>query len=201
MPGKRPILSILRTSRLIRSTRFHLTVAGPAVALVAALAGVAATTGVVGPAGATAAPVRVVRAATIKMPESAGARRSTALAELDAILAKVAHAAHRGQSRPARPTPRQIARRMLARFGWSKRQFRYLNLLWSAESGWNVHAANPYSGAYGIPQAVPADKMASAGPKWWSNARTQVRWGLRYIKERYGSPEAAWEHELSTGWY
>ncbi len=90
---------------------------------------------------------------------------------------------------------------MLARFGWSKRQFRYLQLLWNAESGWNVYATNPYSGAYGIPQADPGAQMASAGPDWWSNARTQIRWGLRYIKERYGSPEAAWEHELSTGWY
>jgi resuscitation-promoting factor RpfB len=141
----------------------------------------------------------VVRAAaTIRLPESAGSGGHAGLGELDAILAKVAHTA---QARRPRPTPKQVARRMLAKFGWSKRQFRYLNLLWSAESGWSVYATNPYSGAYGIPQAVPGAKMATAGPKWWSSARTQIRWGLRYIKECYGSPEAAWEHELSTGWY
>jgi hypothetical protein len=48
---------------------------------------------------------------------------------------------------------------------------------------------------------VPGSKMSSAGPNWESSARTQIRWGLRYIKGRYGSPHAAWEHELAAGWY
>jgi hypothetical protein len=98
-------------------------------------------------------------------------------------------------------TARQIARRLLHRFHWSKRQFRYLDPLWARESSWNVHAENLYSGAYGIPQAVPGSKMASAGRHWRSSARTQILWGLRYIKGRYGSPAAAWAHELATGWY
>jgi len=96
---------------------------------------------------------------------------------------------------------RQIARSMLPLFHWRLWQFRFLNYLWSRESSWNVRATNPYSGAYGIPQAVPGSKMASAGPYWRTSARTQIRWGLRYIKSRYGSPHAAWEHELRTGWY
>jgi hypothetical protein len=107
-------------------------------------------------------------------------------------------AVHGGQAALA---PRQIAERMLGEFGWPQRQFRYLNLLWARESGWDVYATNPYSGAYGIPQAVPGARMASAGPDWRSNARTQIRWGLRYIQEVYGSPLAAWEHELAVGWY
>jgi hypothetical protein len=98
-------------------------------------------------------------------------------------------------------TPRQIARRLLHRFHWSKRQFRYLNPLWTRESSWNVRADNPYSGAYGIPQALPGSKMASAGRHWRSSARTQILWGLRYIKGHYGAPAAAWAHELATGWY
>jgi hypothetical protein len=97
--------------------------------------------------------------------------------------------------------PRAIARSMLRHFGWWRRQFTYLNLLWNRESSWNVYASNPYSGAYGIPQAVPGSKMASAGAKWRTSARTQIRWGLRYIKSRYGSPRRAWDHELGTGWY
>jgi len=101
----------------------------------------------------------------------------------------------------ARLTPRQIARRLLHRFHWSRRQFRYLDPLWARESSWNVRAFNPYSGAYGIPQAMPGSKMASAGPDWEGRARTQILWGLRYIKADYGSPRAAWEHELATGWY
>jgi resuscitation-promoting factor RpfB len=90
---------------------------------------------------------------------------------------------------------------MLKHFHWRHRQFKYLNWLWSRESSWNVHASNPYSGAYGIPQAVPGSKMASAGRDWPNSARTQIRWGMHYIASRYGSPSAAWAHECSTGWY
>ncbi len=97
--------------------------------------------------------------------------------------------------------PRQIARSMLHSYGWTSRQFTYLNSLWSRESGWNPRAENPFSGAYGIPQADPGSKMASAGPNWRTNARTQIRWGLRYIKRVYGSPRHAWIHETASGWY
>ena len=110
----------------------------------------------------------------------------------------------RGGAAPAAShalTPRQIARQMLGSFGWSQRQFPYLNWLWNAESGWNVHAENPYSGAYGIPQADPGAKMAAAGPDWPANATTQIRWGLRYIRSTYGSPRLAWDHEVADGWY
>jgi hypothetical protein len=98
-------------------------------------------------------------------------------------------------------TPRQIARAMARRFHWGPWQFRFLNRLWKHESSWDPRAANPYSGAYGIPQADPGFKMASAGPGWRWNARTQIRWGLRYIRERYGSPRRAWSHECWYGWY
>jgi resuscitation-promoting factor RpfB len=90
---------------------------------------------------------------------------------------------------------------MLGSFGWSQRQFPYLNWLWDRESGWNVYAENPYSGAYGIPQALPGSKMATAGPDWRTSARTQIRWGLRYIRGTYGSPRRAWEHGVAYGWY
>jgi hypothetical protein len=98
-------------------------------------------------------------------------------------------------------TPRQTARQMLGSFGWSQRQFPYLNWLWDRESGWNVYAENPYSGAYGIPQALPGARMATAGPDWRADASTQIRWGLRYIRSTYGSPRQAWEHEVAYGWY
>jgi hypothetical protein len=98
-------------------------------------------------------------------------------------------------------TPRQVAWYMLGSFGWSHWQYQFLNKLWERESGWNPRAENPYSGAYGIPQAVPGSKMASAGSNWRTSARTQILWGLRYIKGRYGSPHHAWQHELAYGWY
>jgi biotin carboxyl carrier protein len=96
--------------------------------------------------------------------------------------------------------PQQIASAMLGSFGWSSGEFGCLVSLWNLESGWNVYASNP-SGAYGIPQALPGSKMASAGPDWQSNAATQIRWGLGYIKSLYGSPCGAWSHEQASGWY
>jgi hypothetical protein len=98
-------------------------------------------------------------------------------------------------------TPQRIALAMLGSFGWSSSEFGCLQSLWNAESGWNVYASNPSSGAYGIPQALPGSKMASAGSDWQSNAATQIRWGLGYIKQLYGSPCGAWSHEQSSGWY
>ncbi|MFE0463442.1 LysM peptidoglycan-binding domain-containing protein, partial [Kitasatospora sp. NPDC058965] len=60
------------------------------------------------------------------------------------------------------------------------------------ESGWNITATNPSSGAYGLPQALPGNKMASAGSDWATNPATQIRWALQYMNETYGSPNAAW---------
>jgi hypothetical protein len=98
-------------------------------------------------------------------------------------------------------SPQQIAMGMLGSYGWSSGQFSCLDSLWNLESGWNVYATNPSSGAYGIPQALPGSKMASAGPDWQSDAATQIRWGLGYIQALYGSPCGAWAHEEADGWY
>jgi hypothetical protein len=121
--------------------------------------------------------------------------------KLATLLAPAAVTARAAGTTSTALTPRQIARQMLGSFGWSQAQFPYLNWLWNAESGWNKYAQNPYSGAYGIPQALPGAKMATAGPNWRANARTQIRWGLRYIRGTYGSPRRAWDHEVAYGWY
>jgi hypothetical protein len=97
--------------------------------------------------------------------------------------------------------PRDIARAMLAEYGWSQSQFGCLDSLFTRESNWSPTAANRYSGAYGIPQALPGTKMASAGADWRYNPETQIRWGLGYIQARYGSPCGAWGHSQSHGWY
>jgi len=86
-------------------------------------------------------------------------------------------------------------------YGWAPREFDCLVALWNRESGWNAFAFNASSGAYGIPQALPGDKMASAGADWATNASTQVEWGLGYIAGRYGSPCNAWQHSEDRGWY
>ncbi|MEV4256358.1 hypothetical protein AB0J52_24620, partial [Spirillospora sp. NPDC049652] len=99
-------------------------------------------------------------------------------------------------------TAQQIAKSMLPSYGFSgSGQFGCLVKLWNKESGWNTHAANPTSGAYGIPQALPGSKMASAGSDWQNSASTQIKWGLGYIKNRYGTPCGAWSHSQSVGWY
>lgn len=85
--------------------------------------------------------------------------------------------------------------------GFNLSQMSCLDNLWTKESGWNHRAQNPSSGAYGIPQALPGDKMASFGDDWRTNPVTQIRWGLSYISNRYGTPCAAWQHSQATGWY
>ncbi|WP_210506226.1 lytic transglycosylase domain-containing protein [Naasia sp. SYSU D00057] len=94
-----------------------------------------------------------------------------------------------------------IAAEMLAARGFGSDQFDCLVALWNKESGWRVNAANPSSGAYGIPQALPGSKMASSGADWQTNAATQIHWGLGYIQGRYGSPCGAWGHSVDVGWY
>ena len=96
--------------------------------------------------------------------------------------------------------PRDIAHAMLADRGQSG-EFGCLDNLWTKESGWHVHDTNSSSGAYGIPQSLPATKLASAGDDWRDNPATQIRWGLGYIADRYGSPCAAWSHSQSYNWY
>lgn len=94
-----------------------------------------------------------------------------------------------------------IGKLLAAKYGWTGSQWNALVDLWNRESGWNQFATNPSSGAYGIPQSLPADKMASAGSDWKTNPATQIKWGLSYIKGRYGSPAGAWAHEQANGWY
>ena len=98
-------------------------------------------------------------------------------------------------------SPQHIALAMLGSFGWPASQFGCLQSLWNAESGWNPFATNPNSGAYGIPQALPGSKMASAGPDWQTNPATQIRWGLGYIKSMYGTPCNAWAFWQAHGYY
>lgn len=86
----------------------------------------------------------------------------------------------------------ELGRSMVAQRGWDGRQWRCLDRLWRHESGWNHVAANPLSGAYGIPQALPGAKMRTAGADWRTNPATQIAWGLDYIAGRYGTPCGAW---------
>ncbi|MFE2539107.1 aggregation-promoting factor C-terminal-like domain-containing protein [Actinacidiphila glaucinigra] len=107
-------------------------------------------------------------------------------------------------SRPAaRPAlaPTVAGARTLARVRLTATQYGCLDNVVRRESGWNHRATNPSSGAYGLFQALPASKMASAGKDWRTNPLTQMKWGLSYIKSRYGTPCGAWNFWQKNHWY
>ena len=147
----------------------------------------------------------------------AGWARGQGAAARDATAKAAAQAAARSTGSgkvevPATWTPsggmspaqaRATARSMLGAYGFGDGQWGCLDSLWTGESSWNWAARNPSSGAYGIPQSLPASKMSSAGSDWLTNPATQIAWGLGYIKGRYGSPCAAlafWQGN-SPHWY
>lgn len=98
-------------------------------------------------------------------------------------------------------SPRDIALSLLPSYGWDSSQFSCLDALWVRESDWDPAATNSSSGAYGIPQALPASKMAAFGSDWSTNPTTQITWGLWYIRQSYYSPCGAWAFWQSHNWY
>jgi len=102
---------------------------------------------------------------------------------------------------PLTNDPQAIAHALLLRSGASESEWSCLDALWSRESGWNTYATNGSSGAYGIPQALPGDKMATYGADWRTNPITQIRWGLWYIDTSYGSACSALQHSQAYGYY
>jgi hypothetical protein len=89
----------------------------------------------------------------------------------------------------------------LGSYGWAQSQMPCLMKLWTKESDWETTATNPSSGAYGVVQSLPAEKMASAGADYRTNYRTQINWGLEYIQDRYGSPCGALNFHYANNWY
>jgi hypothetical protein len=140
-------------------------------------------------------------AARARVPVSRTDRRDNVDADKAQALAQTASQAVTGKESLSQEDPRTIARALLAEFGFSADQFGCLDSLWTSESGWRVTADNPHSSAYGIPQALPGSKMASFGADWATNPVTQIRWGLDYINDRYGSPCSAWSFKRGRGWY
>ena len=141
------------------------------------------------------------KAAAARAAAQAGARSAAQSAAQSTAGSRSSQTAPAPAAQAPSGSPRQIAEEMLGSFGWSSGQFSCLDPLWGHESGWSATAYNAGTGAYGIPQALPGAKMASAGPDWQTDAATQIRWGLEYIKSLYGSPCGAWGHEQATGWY
>ena len=180
-----------------------------------------AATGVVVSGGVLQAPVSVSSAATelgtftaaplpaSRLAERAGEVTTSRSEDRRAATDQVKEAALAQPEGPAitrtedlsDDNPRDIARALLGEFGFSQDQFSCLDSLYVGESDWRVDADNPTSSAYGIPQALPGEKMASAGADWATNPETQIRWGLGYIRDVYGSPCSANAFKAANNWY
>ncbi|MFF8310158.1 aggregation-promoting factor C-terminal-like domain-containing protein [Streptomyces lydicus] len=115
------------------------------------------------------------------------ATRSSSRADLGGLLGKSSYSVAETQA---------IARQMMA-----GDQFQCFSNIVDHESGWNYRATNASSGAYGLVQALPGSKMSSAGSDWQTNPATQIKWGLNYMNDRYGSPCGAWSFWQANSWY
>ncbi|MFJ6537085.1 hypothetical protein ACIQH5_12740 [Paenarthrobacter sp. NPDC091711] len=147
-----------------------------------------------------AADQAAAQAAAEKAAADAAAKQAAdAAAAAAAAEAAAAAAAPKAVDDPA--AAKAYALSILGNYGWSAAEMTALNTLWEKESNWKTTATNASSGAYGIVQSLPAGKMASAGADWQTNYQTQIKWGLNYIKERYGSPSAALGFHLANNWY
>jgi hypothetical protein len=148
------------------------------------------------------AQVRAERAARVKAKREALARKRRA-AERAAARARARARAAAEEAAKTILSPAQseaLGKKMNAAKGWGE-CWVSLDQLWTHESHWDPTASNPSSGAFGIPQALPGAKMASAGSDWETNAATQIAWGLSYISARYGTPCDAWSFWQNNNWY
>ncbi len=188
-----------RTSSFFRPR----TVAALSVCVVAALAGGAATLA----AAQSARADEIARQTVTESLMETASVDSDQLHVYDTVLdAKLGYqqrvAAERAAFLATPAGAQATAREMAAsRYGWGDDQFSCLVNLWERESNWNVNSYNASSGATGIPQALPGEKMATAGADWQTNPATQIAWGLGYIAAAYGTPCSAWGHSESYNWY
>ncbi len=196
VPEMSPVTRSPRPARILRRTALGLVA-------VAAVAGIATTVSVTQQAMADELDRQLV---TASLTETASVHSeqldvySGVLAARTDYAARVAAAEAAYLATPA--GAQETARTMAAtQYGWGDDQFSCLVNLWDRESGWSVNALNEASGATGIPQALPGDKMAIAGVDWQTNPATQIAWGLGYISASYGTPCAAWNHSESNNWY
>jgi len=142
-------------------------------------------------AAARSAQREKVKAAALAKARKAAAEKAAAAAKRKRVIAN------------AQKDPKAAARMLLPEYGFSQSQWPCLERLWIGESGWNYRAENSSSGAYGIPQSLPGSKMATVAGDWRTNPVTQIKWGLNYIKQSYGSPCNALDqwNSRSPHWY
>ncbi|MEA5456369.1 hypothetical protein SPF06_16670 [Sinomonas sp. JGH33] len=187
--------------------RYRNAVVAASVGLAAAVSGGAAAGGDVAAAGSISpvASPQINAAADAKLDFIRPSVGSISKADADQ-QAQAAAAAAKAELLKTQPVndpagAQAYASTQLAKFGWGQDQMQALITLWNRESNWTTTATNSSSGAYGIAQALPGGKMSSAGDDWQTNYRTQIDWGLGYIKSRYGSPANALAFHYTHNWY
>ncbi|MFD8545230.1 transglycosylase SLT domain-containing protein [Streptomyces sp. NPDC059649] len=134
-----------------------------------------------------AAEEQAKKEAEARKKKEQAASRSSSRADLGDLVGKSSYTIAETQA---------IARQMMA-----GDQFQCFSNIVDHESGWNYKATNASSGAYGLVQALPGSKMSSAGSDWQTNPATQIKWGLNYMNDRYGSPCGAWSFWQANSWY
>ncbi len=133
------------------------------------------------------------RIAEAKKAKEQAAAKKKAAAQKALAKRKAAAKAKTDRLKAVQANPKPYAIEIMRDHGFSDDQWGCLQSLWIGESDFEWDATNASSGAYGIPQSLPAEKMATAGPDWRTNPETQMRWGMKYIKDAYGSPCAAYQ--------
>ena len=159
----------------------------------------AALTTTSGAIDATEAAVQQQRVEQAAAEKAAAEKKAAEKKAAEKAAAEKKAAAPQGGSRSAN---KELGRHLAATlYGWSGEQFTCYDNIIMRESLWDQYADNPTSSAYGIPQALPGKRMASEGADWKTNPATQIKWGLKYVKERYGTPCKAWAFKRAKGWY
>ena len=141
-------------------------------------------------------------AAKAATEKAAADKAATDKAAADKAAAQASAADTKKLGSPTKAANKETARQLaLSLYGWGDDQFTCYDNIIMRESLWDQFADNPTSSAYGIPQALPGNRMASEGADWKTNPATQIKWGLKYVKERYGTPCQAWSFKKAKGWY
>jgi hypothetical protein len=135
--------------------------------------------------------------ATTILRRVASPKKALAGAALAATAAGALLAAAPAQAASESSQAQAMAKKMIG----NSAQYTCFAKIVDHESDWKVNATNASSGAYGLVQALPGSKMSSAGSDWKTNPKTQIKWGLDYMKDRYGSPCGAWNFWQANNWY
>ena len=151
--------------------------------------------------GTSVVPVSPIKASAKALKKPTPEAKTPVKVKAKAKVKHISRSRSRAFTAPSSGSNRRIGKRLAAEHGWTGEEWVCLNNLWTKESGWSTRSSNSSGTAWGIPQALPGSKMRSAGTDWRTNPATQIKWGIGYIDNRYGTACKAWGHWQSHNWY